>query len=188
MAQVKDNIVTEGFSGKLGNKIVFRQLGNRTVVTKHARKHEIKSEALAAHHQRFRKAAAYAKMKMLDPAAKAEYEMLSKQYELTTPYATAVADYIMQPDIDDINTENYSGQPGDIILITSRKVLKITSLEVSIIHPDGTVLEKGAAIFSPADAAWRHVTTAAATVTSGTVIKAVATDRPGKVVTKEKVF
>ena len=34
MAHIKDNIVTEGMSGKLGNKIVFRNVGGKTIVAK----------------------------------------------------------------------------------------------------------------------------------------------------------
>jgi hypothetical protein len=188
MAQVKDNIVTEGFSGKLANKIVFRQVGNRTIVAKRPRRSEIISEDQAAHRQRFKSAAAYARAKMQYPAEKAAYAELAKRYELTSAFAAAVGDYLTPPDIDTINTEGYSGQVGDVILITSTNSPKIASLQVSIIQPGGDVLETGAAVFSPADAAWKYVATVAGAVAPGTVIKAVATDRPGNVVTKEKAL
>lgn len=188
MAQVKDNIVTEGFSGKLANKIVFRQVGNRTIVTKRPRFSEVISEGQAAHRQRFKSAAAYAKAKMLDPTEKAAYAELGKQYELTSAFAAAVGDYLTPPDIDTINTEKYAGHVGDVILITSTNSLKITSLKVSIILPGNDVLETGDAAFSPADAAWKYVATVASAIEPGTVVRAVATDKPRHTVMKEKAL
>jgi hypothetical protein len=188
MAQVKDNIVTEGFSGKLGSKIVFRQLGNRTVVAKRSRTSEITTPNQATHRQRFRQAAAYAKVKMLDPAAKAEYEAMAKQYELTSAFAAAVGDFLTPPDIANINTGKYSGQPGDVILITSVNRLKIASLQVSILQPGGALLEAGPATFSVEDVAWKYVATVASAVAPGTVVRVTATDKPGNVTTKEAVL
>lgn len=188
MAQVKDNIVTEGFSGKIGNKLVFRQLGNRTIATKRPRRSEVVSEQQAAHQQRFRKAAAYARLKMQDPAAKAEYEILARQYELTSAFAAAVGDYLTPPEIDTIDTSKYSGGAGDVILITSPNNQKIASLRVSIVLPGGEVLEEGPAVISPLDASWKYVATVANAIATGIVVKALATDRPGNVVTKERAL
>lgn len=188
MAQVKDNIVTEGLSGKLANKLVFRQVGNRTIVAKRPRLSEVISEDQLAHRQRFKSAAAYAKAKMLDPIEKAAYTELAKRYELTSAFAAAVGDYLTPPDIDTINTENYSGQMGDVILITSVNSQKITSVKVSIIQPGNDVLEAGDAVFSPADAGWKYVATATSAIEPGTVVRAEATDKPGNSVTKEKAL
>lgn len=189
MAHVKDNIVTEGFSGKLGNRIVFRQLGNRTIVAKRPLVSGVVSEDQVLHRKRFRSAAAYAKAKMLDPASKAEYVLLAKQYALTSPFVAAVADYLTLPEIDTINTDHYSGAIGDVIMISSPTgPPKIASVQVSIIQPDDTVVETGQAIFSAADAAWKYVATVASAVVPGSKVKAVATDKPGNVVTKEKVL
>lgn len=188
MAQVKDNIVTEGLSGKLGNKLVFRKVGNRTIVAKRPLRSGIVSEDQVLHRQRFRSASSYAKVMMLDPAAKAAYRELAKKYELTSAFAAAVGDYLTPPDIETINTDRYSGKPGDVILITSANSLKIVALQVSIIQPGDIVLETGAAAFSPADAAWKYIATVGGSVAPGTVIKAVATDKPGNTATKEKTL
>src|SRR5690348_5005825 len=115
MAQVKNNDLTEGISGGIGNKLVFRQVGNRTIISKKARVSTVRTEKQEAHRLKFQQAARYAKAKMADVIAKADYELIAKQKENTTAFAVAVGDYLKLPTIDSIRYADYKGNIGDVI-------------------------------------------------------------------------
>jgi hypothetical protein len=63
MADVVDNMIVEGLSGKLGNQIMIRRLRNgRTIVCKKPDFSQRKlSSAQKEHHQRVKQASAYAR-------------------------------------------------------------------------------------------------------------------------------
>jgi hypothetical protein len=79
MGSVKENLLTKGFSGRIGDEIVFRQVGGRTQFAKRPRKRTTLTPNQSAHRDAFLKAVYYAKSVLLDPVAKAEYQSLAKE-------------------------------------------------------------------------------------------------------------
>jgi hypothetical protein len=75
---------------------------------------------VSLHRKRFKEGARYARLQMLDPIARAEYEALSKRYELTGAFAAAVGDYLKAPVVSAINTSKYTGKVNDVIAISAR--------------------------------------------------------------------
>ena len=68
MAHIKDNIITEGMSGKLGNKIVFRNVGGKTIVAKRTTSSgKEDTEEQIKHTLRFRTGVVYAKKAIQAP-------------------------------------------------------------------------------------------------------------------------
>jgi hypothetical protein len=179
MANIKENLLTEGFSGKVGKQMVFRQVGNRTIVTGRAKKSTVLTERMKAQRVRFKEASRFAKAKMLDPIAKAEYELLAKQLNLPSAYVAAMGDYLKSPVIDKITAEGYAGQPGATITVSTADNFKVTGVKVSILQIDGTVVENGDAVNTPGETSWTYVTTANNATLPGTKIKAEAFDRAG---------
>lgn len=188
MALVKDNILTEGFSGKIGGKIVFRQVGKRTIVAARPRQQSGLTEGQKAHRERFYRAVSYAKSKMLDPVAKEEYAVLAEQYEFPNAFTAAVSDYLKAPSISSIETTAYTGNVGDVVAINVGDNFKIVSMTVTVTQPDGTLIETGQATLASGDAVWKYVATQGNGVLVGTTIKVVATDTPGNETTLEKVI
>ena len=64
MAKVMNNPIMEGISGKIGKRLVFRQLrdGRRIVVTRPDFSNRVFSTGQLTHQSRFQKASAYAKV------------------------------------------------------------------------------------------------------------------------------
>lgn len=188
MAQVKNNDLTEGISGGIGNKLVFRQVGNRTIISKKARVSTVRTEKQEAHRLKFQQAARYAKAKMADVIAKADYELIAKQKENTTAFAVAVGDYLKLPTIDSIRYADYKGNIGDVISIQVNDNVKVIKVIVTLSAPDGSVIETGNATLLKGDVDWTYKATSVNPVVAGTKIKAVASDRPGREAVLEQVI
>lgn len=187
MAHVKNNDLTEGISGRVGNKLVFRQLGNRTIISKKARVSTVRTEKQEAHRQRFQQAARYAKAKMMDPVIKAEYELIARGKENTTPFAVAVGDYLKLPTVDKINYASYKGNVGDVISIQVNDNIKVTAVTVTLTAPDGTTIETGHATLTKGDVDWIYKAQSPNASVAGTIIKVVATDRPAHEAIREQI-
>jgi hypothetical protein len=61
MAKSENNIVTHGLSGKIGDLLVFRQIGGKTIVSNAPRKSNSESESQKEHRRKFQRAVMYAK-------------------------------------------------------------------------------------------------------------------------------
>jgi len=92
MAESKNNVITHGLSGKLGDLIVFRNRNGKTIVASKPgpRTGEL-SEAQKEHQKHFQEATIYGKAALTNPATKAGYEAVASDGE--TAYNVAVADF-----------------------------------------------------------------------------------------------
>ncbi len=64
MAVVKNNLVVDGLSGKLGKNIVFRQRNGQTIVSSSPVHSQTKTEKQENHRVRFTKAVRFAQVQM----------------------------------------------------------------------------------------------------------------------------
>jgi len=110
MSVVKDNIVTIGLSGKLGNQIVFRQWSGATFLAKAPVKSSslLNNEVFVKNKLRFKEATGYAKSVINDLALKQAYKNKSKARQ--TAYARAVQDFFDAPVVGEIDLSNYTGK------------------------------------------------------------------------------
>ncbi len=177
MAIVKNNIVTQGLSGKLGDTLVFRQRADKTIVAKApiARGPHGTEPQLAARHT-FQMASVYGKAISADPVTKAPYQAATKEGQ--TAYNIAVADFFLAPDIQEIDISAYNGQPGDIIKVRATDDFKVKSVKVSIENEDGTLLEEGNAKQEGDSEEWIYTATLINTTLAGDKITITATDNP----------
>lgn len=183
MGKVKENLLTKGFSGKIGDEIVFRQVGNRTLFAKRPRR-RIGSTS-TPQRDLFAKAVVFAKTMLLDPAIRADYQNRAKLAGLASAYSAAVTDYLKAPKINSIDTDYYKGAVGDVIWIIALDDFKLQSMTITLQRADGSVIESGLAILE--EGRWKYVATQA-NAEAGIKIIAVATDRPGKEAHLEKVL
>ena len=190
MGIVSENLVTKGFSGKIGEEIVFRQVKTRTGevrtrFAKQARKREVLTPKELERQSVFKEAATYAKTKLRYPEIKADYAARASQAGLKSAYVAAVTDFLKAPSITVIDTAYYKGVVGDVIWIIVLDDFKIQKMTVTLQRPDGSVIEAGEAVLDAER--WQYVITQVNAVPAGTKVIAVATDRPGKNATLEKV-
>ena len=99
MAKVKLNPLITQLSGKMGD-VVFRiSATGKTTIAKRPDMSNVKwSPAQQAHRERFKQAAAYAKVALDQPDLRAVYEQKGAQ-EHKTAYAMAVSDFLKGKDL-----------------------------------------------------------------------------------------
>jgi hypothetical protein len=79
MAQSKDNIITHGLSGKLGNILVFSQRHGKTIVSKVPKHNPEQSAKQKEQVAKFQEAVIYAKTAIKDANTKAAYAARHKK-------------------------------------------------------------------------------------------------------------
>jgi hypothetical protein len=186
MGEVKNNLLTKGFSGKIGDEIVFRQVGERTLFAKRPRKRTELTVNQETQRENFRIASLYAKTMLLDPIANTYYAAKAKMAKLTSAYVAALTDYLRKPEINLISTDFYTGVIGSIIWITVVDAFKIQTMTVTVKRANDTILETGEAIFE--GGLWKYTATQINAPLVGTKVIALAKDRPGKEAMLEKVL
>lgn len=179
MAIVNKNLITKGLSGMLGGTLVFRRVGNKTVVS--TAPTSTKPPTLAQQNQRdkFQQAVLYAKGQMADPLTKADYEAVAKGNGAPNAYNIAVADFFNAPDIIEVDLTNYTGQIADTIRVKVTDDFKVKSVSVEILNPDGSLVEKGNAVIQANKVDWVYTATAVNASLIGDKITIKALDLPG---------
>ncbi len=177
----KDNIVTEGFSGKI-RQLVFRQWYGQTIIGKRPRHSATTSAAQLNIQSTFKDAAVYAKAAITDPATKQAYKAKAKPGQ--TAYNLALADFFNAPAIGDIDTSNYSNQAGSSIRIAVTDDFKVAAVTVTI-ENNNRLVEQGPATLTSDGLHWLYNATVFNAV-AGNSITVTATDLPGHSITKQK--
>ena len=141
MAISKHNIVTQGLSGMLGNRIVFRHLRGKTIIANRPAKPSRQSELQRANRHRFRNATAFAHAAMRDPQQKAYYWKKANELKLPNAYTAAITDYMRRPMVSDVEIPKHNGSPGNRVLITAgKKEFTLASVEVKLVDKEGVAL------------------------------------------------
>lgn len=185
MAESKNNVLTHGLSGMVGDLLVFRNRAGKTIVsTKPKERTGEQTETQKEHQKRFQQATLYARGAMADQVIKAAYK--AKAPEGVNAYNVAVADFFHAPDIDTIDVSNYTGKVGDVIKVVVTDDFKVTGVTVAIYNADGTEVEHGAAVLSAKPNEWVFTATADNASLEGDKIVVTASDLPGNVSEKEE--
>ncbi len=181
MAHVKNNLITKGISGMLGDTLVFKQVGKETIVSTKPQQPAELSDKQKAVRLRFQQAALYAKGQLADPASKAEYEKVAKADGdvFTTAYNVAVADFLSAPDIEEIDVSQYTGAVGSKIRVTVADDFKVKDVTVTIANPDGSLVESGPAVQQANLNEWLYTATVQNDTLAGDKITITAHDKPG---------
>jgi hypothetical protein len=186
MATVKNNIVTEGLSGKLGDRIVFRQRAGKTIVAVKPVFTAERSEAQKRHALRFKEASQYASRTIQDANMKAAYE--AKALEGQNAYNMALADYLHAPDISEIDASLYDGKKGSHLRIRVSDDYMVSSVKVMIYGPDQSLLEEGNAVQAENAAEWIYTIQKASTEIQGNRLLVRAFDLPGNLAERAEVM
>ena len=188
MAKSKNNVVTHGLSGLIGDLLVFRQRANKTIVADRPKLSGIPPSAAQLEiQQRFKKAVQYAKSAMLDPLIKAAYQVVAKLGQ--SSFNRAFKDYQLAPEFDeDVNLSAYTGAIGEEISISVVDDFQVSGVRVQILSPDANILEEGDAVQSVNGLDWIYTSTAVNADVPGSKIIFTATDIPGNRTVLEKLI
>lgn len=186
MAKSKNNVVTHGLSGKIGDMLVFSQRNGQTIVGKVPKERTAPDSAKqAAHKKKFQEAVLYAKSIMGDAALKKQYEEEAKQSEHgANAYNVALADFLQAPEIEEIDLSQYTGKKGEFITISVTDNFQVERVTVKIENADGTLVEEGEATDKTTH--WEYKTTANNTDLSGDKITIRAYDAPDNMSEKQQ--
>jgi hypothetical protein len=185
MAKSKNNVITYGLSGKIGDLLVFRQRDGKTIVSKIPEQSNTVSEKQTANRARFQQAAVYAKIAVEDTETKDLYAEQAKKRKGLTSYNVAVADFFNAPDIDTVDLSAYTGAVGEQIRIIVSDDFAVKSVHVQINNADGSLVEEGEAVRGAGDL-WIYTATENNESLDGDRILITASDMPGNIVTEEK--
>jgi len=183
MAKTK-SLLTAGLRGTVGGTLVFRRLNGETVVAAApVPSSKQPSEGQVLQRERFRLASLYAKRALNDPELQIDYELLAKAKKLPSARAAAIADYFRSPEILNakISTEESGAVVVEAIVVD---YLRVKSVTISAISPDGPVLETGNGVLGNDNQTWTYTVQDSAGLVAGISFEITATDLPGNVTTK----
>ena len=182
MAENRNNILTHGMSGKIANQLVFKQYGDRTIVSKVPDMSRVKrSPKQTAANNKFREATIYARAQMTDPVAKAAYK--AKATGMQRPYNVAIADFYSAPEIKNVDIPGHFKGKLTVHAIDDFSVVRV---KVEIYTPDGALLEEGEAS-KLNEWYWEYKITGDYTGYPSLHCRISAWDKPGNMASKEVV-
>lgn len=177
MGKIKDNKITRSFSGQYGD-LVFRRVGNQTFFARKGVNTKPPSPAQRERRSLFAEAQNYAAQVLEEPGYSEWYSIVAKVNGLRSAQIAAVKDYMSRPEIESVITKGYQGNPGDVIHIRPKMLLKIEKMEVTIYHSGRSVLESGPAIKHELN--WKYHATVHNPGIEASQVVVVAYDRLGK--------
>jgi len=180
----KDNILTEGYSGRIGN-LIFRRWGKKTVISMVPDySHRKWSKAQKENRKRFRNAMAYSRKTLADPEMRKYYRKRAKGMQ--TVWNVAVADYMKKPEIRKVDLSGYRGRKGDTIRINAHDNYRVAAVIVTILNAQGFEVESGVAVEMLSQGCWIYKVMAPVPGWEKGRIVVRVTDSPGNTVKSEQ--
>jgi hypothetical protein len=109
MATIKNNSLTAGLRGMIGDTIVFRQVRGKTIMSNRPRKPQYQSELQRVNRLRFREATAFARSAMRDPEKKEYFRRQARKLRLPNAYTAAITAYLRKTNVNGATPVNYNG-------------------------------------------------------------------------------
>ena len=177
MAQSKNNIITHGMSGMIGDMLVFRQRGGKTIVSnKPKESNKPPTAQQVAVQTRFQQAIIYGKSSIDNPVTKQAYGNQAKEGQ--SAFNVAVADFFSAPDIAEIDVSQYHGKVGDTIRIKVTDDFMVKGVHIKIENPDTSLVEEGEAVVDSSGLNWHYTATKDNADIAGDKITVTAKDIP----------
>ncbi len=186
MARVNKNVITKGLSGILGGMLVFRMVGDKTVVSTAPLTSKAPTPAQKKQREKFQQAVLYARAQMANPLIKAAYEARAKSTGAPNAYNVAVSDFFNKPAIEAIDVSNYSGKKGDTICIRVTDDFKVEYVIVEITNDRG--VEKGNAVKQANELDWLYTAADDNVGLKGSKVMVKAYDMPGNETKEEQAL
>ncbi|HNY03501.1 MAG TPA: hypothetical protein PKG48_12970 [Bacteroidales bacterium] len=177
MTVVKNNMITQGLSGMIGDQVVFRQRHGLTIVSKKPRRSAGFSPAQLAHQHRFQAATEWAHYALANPGLREMYGKAGGHGR--TAYNMAISDALNPPVVDNIDIQGYVSGTGSPLTVWVRNRFRTKSVTVRITRPDGILVEEGEAMQEMPGPVWTYAVTVANPSPAGCRIAARAADFPG---------
>ncbi len=177
MSNTKENVLTRTYKGKFGDQVVFRNRGELSIMAKPPKKSLTSaSDAQLLVRRRFKVASRWAKQALQDPATLATYTAMASG--MKSPYVMAVTNYLCPPEVREIVTSGYKGNPGNTISVVATDDFRVTGVNIKITDAYGILIEQGSCTEDLSADCWVFTATTAISNTTGVVVTAEAMDVP----------
>lgn len=177
MATTSNNLLTRNYSGKVGKQFVFRTRGEKSIM---AALPTLSGGSGSQSQQdvrfRFRLAVIYAKKALANPELADAYAARVRGNQ--SAFNVAFKDAYFGPQLSNLRTEAYTGQPGQPILVQAVDNFRVTLVKVKIFAADGQLLEEGQAVEDENGYDWLYTTKLANPKVIGSKILVTAEDLP----------
>jgi hypothetical protein len=183
MAKQKNNVVTHGLSGKIGDLLVFSQRDGKTIVSKVAQRKAKATKKQKAQRKRFQRAILYARAIIHSEKGQVYQDVAAKKGGVSG-YNIAVADFLHAPDIENVDLSDYKGKIGNEIRIEATDDFAVESVHVEISSANGSIVEEGNAVKNESGI-WIYTATTDNTILEDNRIVITASDLPGNLTTEE---
>ncbi|AMD86120.1 hypothetical protein SAMN05444369_1222 [Capnocytophaga haemolytica] len=174
MAEISNNSIIQGISGKFGDEFVFKQRNGKTFISRKPRMPKKRTKDQKKQLSKFAQAAAYSKKARQNPAIQVLYAEIGKEKGLTA-HNVAIKDFLTPPTLTHIDLSQYTGAPNQIIIIKALSFVKITQITVEIHDSQGNLIEEGNAVEATH---WQYTTTHTNPTLTGSTITVRAYDLP----------
>ena len=146
MARINGNKITEGITGMINKQIVFKErLGTRYAsAAPYFNKKKKPTAAQQANRDKMKSCNEYATEAIKDPEVKKAYQAAATGGQ--TAVNVAFQDAWHAPIVNDIITNGFKGNAGDIIFVEATDNFKVNAVKVSIFDRAGILIEEGAAV------------------------------------------
>ena len=139
MGKSTTNVLSAGYSGKTGD-IVFRNFVYKMVIAKAPDcSHTRWTRNQKANRKRFSKAMAWAVKTLENPEMRRSY--LKRRKRGQTIYNVAVADYMKNLRVDNIDLSGYKGRAGDTIVVKAKGAYAVNAIILTILTSQGLLVE-----------------------------------------------
>jgi hypothetical protein len=166
------NKLTQGISGMIGKTLVFRRVGNDTIVSAAPAKPKQWSGRQQTLRNRFKQAATYARAQTEQPLMKAAYALSVKDKPTRTAYHAALADFLNPPEmmLQELNNNSIS--------VLAEDDFRVTRVRIQVFSVEGLLQQSAEAMQQPNGLEWVYVF-GQHDLQKGCSIKATAYDVPG---------
>jgi hypothetical protein len=185
MAFAESRSIAGALKGSVGKELVFREWDGKIVVSKYSASNVEATPAQAKTRENFSLASRFAKSVLKNPdngLAEAYAAALKPRQNV---YSRALEDFMSPPVVKLIDTRNYNGTPGSVIVVHAVDDFRVTGVSVEIFLTGNILLESGDAIIDTNNLNWIYTCKKANSLARGFTIKATATDIPGNTGTLE---
>lgn len=146
MAIVTGNSVLRGMRGMVGDQLVFKRYGDKTVVTAKPDVRKKNSPLQALNLERFREAARYARAILRDPVKAEKYRKLAVKLKKHSAYNVAISEYMLRIRIQSKDAVSPVSEDKKRVVVTATKGnFKVSSVGVKVTDRAGWVVAAGAA-------------------------------------------